>query len=66
MLSYARKLTTAPGSMTEQDVQALRNEDFTDRGILEVNLAAAYMNFVNCVAEGLGVKLEPALDPFTR
>ena len=66
MLSYARKLTTALASMTEQDVQRLRNEGFSDRAILEINLAAAYMNFVNRIAEGLGVKLESALEPFTR
>ena len=66
MLSYARKLTTALGSITEEDVQRLRSEDFNDRAILEINLAAAYMNFVNRIAEGLGVKLDSALEPFTR
>jgi len=66
MLSYARKLTTALGSIAEQDVQRLRDEGFSDRAIVEINLAAAYMNFVNRIAEGLGVELERALDQFTR
>jgi uncharacterized peroxidase-related enzyme len=66
MLSYARKLTTALGSVTEEDVQALRKEGFNDRAILEINVAAAYMNFVNRIAEGLGVELETTLAPFTR
>ena len=66
MLSYARKLTTALGSLTEHDVERLRDERFTDRAILEINLAAAYMNFVNRIAEGLGVQLESSLTPFTR
>ncbi len=66
MLSYARKLTRAAGSIAEQDVRKLRNEGFSDRAILEINLAAAYMNFVNRVAEGLGVELESALQSFTR
>jgi uncharacterized peroxidase-related enzyme len=66
MLSYARKLTTALGSVTEEDIQALQNEGFNDRAILEINLAVSYMNFVNRIAEGLGVELETALAPFTR
>jgi uncharacterized peroxidase-related enzyme len=66
MLSYARKLTAVLGSVTEEDVQALQKEGFNDRAILEINLAAAYMNFVNRIAEGLGVKLESALASFTR
>ncbi len=66
MLSYARKLTTALGSMGEQDVPKLRNEGFSDRVILEINLAAAYMNFVNRIAEGLGVELEPGIEQFKR
>jgi uncharacterized peroxidase-related enzyme len=66
MLSYARKLTAALGSVTEHDVQRLRAEGFNDRAILEINLAAAYMNFVNRIAEGLGVELESALELFTR
>jgi len=66
MLSYARKLTTALVSMAEEDVQRLREEGFSDRAIVEINVAAAYMNFVNRIAEGLGVELEPALDHFSR
>jgi hypothetical protein len=38
----------------------------SDRAILEINLAAAYMNFVNRVAEGLGVELETSMQAFTR
>jgi len=66
MLSYARKLTTALDSMAEPDVQRLRDEGFSDRAIVEINLAGAYMNFVNRIAEGLGVDLEPARNHFTR
>ncbi len=66
MLAYARKLTLNIRSMAEEDVGALRRAGFSDRAILEINLAVAYMNFVNRVAEGLGVEQEPSLDKFTR
>ena len=47
MLAYARRLTTDLANIKEDDVQKLGEAGFSDRQILEVNLAAAYMNFVN-------------------
>jgi alkylhydroperoxidase family enzyme len=44
----------------------LRELGFSDRAILEINLAAAYMNFVNRIAQGLGVELEASMQGFTR
>lgn len=66
MLAYARKLTLNIRSMAEQDVATLRRAGFSDRAILEINLAVAYMNFVNRIAEGFGVEVERSLDKFTR
>ena len=66
MLSYARNLTIDPSSIDENDVIQLRELGFSDRAILEINLAAAYMNLVNRIAEGLGVELEPSMKNFTR
>ncbi len=44
--------------MSREDVERLREQGFTDRGILEINLATGYMAFVNRLAGGLGVELE--------
>lgn len=66
MLAYARKLTIDSGSISEDDVAQLRWSGFSDLGILEINLVDAYFNFVNRVAEGLGVELEPSLSLFTQ
>ena len=41
MLTYALKLTLNIRSMAEQDVAALRIAGFSDRAILEINLAVA-------------------------
>jgi uncharacterized peroxidase-related enzyme len=60
LAAYADKLTRAPGDVTEEDVAALRAEGFSDRDILDVNMIAAYFNFVNRVAAGLGVEYSPA------
>ena len=55
MLDYAAKLTRTPGDMTRQDVEALRDAGFDDRAILQINLIASYFNYINRVADGLGV-----------
>lgn len=60
MVEYAAKLTQSPSSMTEQDVQALREAGFSDEEILQINLIASYFNFVNRVALGLGVEFSEA------
>ena len=66
MLHYARNLTVDASSIHENDITGLREHGFSDRAILEINLAAAYMNFVNRIAQGLGVELEASMQDFTR
>lgn len=55
ILSYAVKLTYKPSDVGESDVVDLRNVGLSDQDILDVNLVAAYFNFVNRIALGLGV-----------
>ena len=55
MLDYAVTLTETPSAVTEADVEALRQAGFTDAAILGINLITSYFNFVNRIAEGLGV-----------
>lgn len=59
MLAYAVKLTRAPWEMDRADVEALRAEGFSDAAILDINQITGYFNFVNRLADGLGVELEP-------
>lgn len=59
MLSYAEKLTRTPWEMTAGDVEKLREEGFSDAAILDINQITGYFNFVNRLADGLGVELEP-------
>ena len=55
IVQHAEKLTTAPGAMTENDLDELRAMGLSDRDILDVTLITAYFNFVNRIALGLGV-----------
>ena len=59
MLDYAVRLTREPWSMTEADVEALREAGFEDRAILDIAQVTAYYAYVNRLADGLGVELEP-------
>ena len=56
ILNYAEKLTLTPGLVNEFDVQNLRIHDLTDEDILNINLVVSYFNFVNRIANGLGVE----------
>ena len=58
MLDYAVRLTRDPGGMGEADVAALRRTGFDDAGILDICQVTAYYNYVNRLADGLGVELE--------
>ncbi len=59
MLRYAARLTQEPASITRADLDALRAESWDDRAILDLNQVVAYFNYVNRIANGLGVRLEP-------
>jgi len=56
ILNYAEKLTITPGLVNEYDVQNLRIHDLSDQDILNINLVVSYFNFVNRIANGLGVE----------
>ena len=58
MLTYAVKLTQAPGEMTAADVEALRAAGFSDRDVLDIVEVTAYYAYANRIADGLGITLE--------
>jgi uncharacterized peroxidase-related enzyme len=58
MLAYVEKLTQAPASVQRVDLDALRAAGFDDTGILQINLIASWFNYINRVADGLGVGRE--------
>jgi len=60
ILQHAAKLTTTPHHVSDKDVQKLRDLGLSDRDILDVTLVAAYFNFVNRIALGLGVSYSAA------
>jgi hypothetical protein len=57
-------LTREPAAVTENDILTLRTHGFDDRAIHDATQVIAYFNYINRVAEGLNVELEPFIRPW--
>jgi len=58
MLDYATKVTKDATRITPKDHERLRSVGFDDRGILQITLIASWFNYINRVADALGVGRE--------
>lgn len=58
MLDYVVKLTKDATQCSPRDHEALRAVGFDDKGILQITLIAAWFNYINRVADALGVGRE--------
>ena len=63
MVDWALKLTRTPSGMTRADLEPLHRAGLDDREILDLALVVAYYAYVNRLASGLGVELEPGGPP---
>jgi uncharacterized peroxidase-related enzyme len=55
MLGYVEQLTKDATRIGRADHDRLRAAGFDDRGILQVTLIASWFNYINRVADALGV-----------
>jgi uncharacterized peroxidase-related enzyme len=58
MLDYAVKLTKDATRCSPADHESLRAVGFDDQGILQITLIASWFNYINRVADALGVGRE--------
>lgn len=58
MIDYVLKLTRTPGAMNADDVAGLTAAGFDDTAALDICQVGAYYNYVNRLADGMGVELE--------
>lgn len=63
LCDYAAKLTLLPGEMTAADVDWLRGFGFDDDAISIAVQVIGYFNYINRVADGLGVDPEQGMTP---
>lgn len=55
MLDYAVQLTKDATLISPRDHQRLRAAGFDDKAIVQITLIAAWFNYINRVADALGV-----------
>ena len=60
LADYVVKLTRDATQISPRDHERLRAAGFDDRGILQITLIASWFNYINRVADALGVGREPA------
>jgi uncharacterized peroxidase-related enzyme len=58
MLDHVIKLTKDATRVSKDDIDGLRAAGFDDRGILQITLIASWFNYINRVADALGVGRE--------
>jgi uncharacterized peroxidase-related enzyme len=55
MLDYVAQLTRDATGISRADHERLRSIGFDDQGILQITLIASWFNYINRVADALGV-----------
>jgi uncharacterized peroxidase-related enzyme len=55
MLDYVVQLTKDATRIGPKDHETLRGEGFDDRAVLQITLIASWFNYINRVADALGV-----------
>ena len=58
MLDYVVQLTLDATRISQDDHVRLRSAGFDDQGILQITLIASWFNYINRVADALGVGRE--------
>lgn len=58
VLEFVEALTLRPQDVSKEKVQALRDRGMDDRTLHDIVQVTAYFNYVNRIADGLGVEVE--------
>ena len=64
LCGFAEKLTISPSRMTPADLDQLRAAGFSDWAIHDATQVVAYFNYINRIADALGVEPEDFIQPW--
>jgi len=59
LCDFAAKVTREPGAVGQEDIDRLRGHGWSDAGIHDAIQVIAYFNYINRVADAVGVEDEP-------
>jgi uncharacterized peroxidase-related enzyme len=59
LCDFAVKVTHEPAAVGTEDIERLRGQGWSDRGIHDAIQVIAYFNYINRVADAVGVEDEP-------
>ena len=62
MCEFAKKLTENPSKVNKKDIELLRSYSLSDKDISQIVQIIAYFNYINRVADGLGLEPEEFID----
>lgn len=65
-MAYAEALTRDPAAVGERDIDELRNVGWSDRAIHDAVQVCSYFNYINRIADALGVEPEDWIDEVGR
>lgn len=66
LCGYAEKLTKSPEQMEENDLEKLRLHGLNDRAIHDATQVISYFNYINRMADALGVHYEDFPRPWEK
>ena len=66
LLAYTEKLTVTPQLCDAADIDNLRAAGWDDRAIHDATQVCSYFNYINRIADGLGVVPEDRIDETGR
>ena len=58
MLEFVEKLTLYPWLVVESDIRGLKNAGISDQEVLHIVLGCAHFNYLNRIADGVGIRFE--------
>ncbi len=62
LCELAEKMTRTPADMRREDLDALRAQGLADKDIHDAVQVISYFNYINRVADALGVDPEPEME----
>ncbi len=66
LCEFAEKLSLRPSAMQRKDLESLRSAGLGDEEVLDTVQVVSYFNYINRIADALGVDPEPEMEAELR